>query len=170
MSIYTQPNRRGFWLVESAIAIAIIGISVVAVVGSQQSCHIQAVQSERLATGMRLAAEIREMSLLLPANDPITGSSYWGAELGELIPLDIDDLDDLDDAVFAESDGTGPIDATGKKIVEMPGWGQQIIVECVDPFDITNSVPDGASDVIRLTTKTLYEGEEITRLVWIAPR
>ena len=54
---------------ESTIAIAVIGIGVVAVVGSQQAWHIQAVESEELATGMRLATEIREMSLLLPAND-----------------------------------------------------------------------------------------------------
>ena len=58
-------TRRGFWLVESAIAIAVVGIGIVAIVGSQQAWHIQAVASEELATGMRLATEIREMSLLL---------------------------------------------------------------------------------------------------------
>ena len=59
--------RRGFWIVESAAAIAVIGIGVVALVGSQQAWHIQTVASDELATGMRLATEIREMSLLLPS-------------------------------------------------------------------------------------------------------
>ncbi len=99
-------SRRGFWIVESAVAIAVIGVGVVALVGSQQAWHIQTVASEELATGMRLATEIREMTLLLPANDPITGVSTWGVEFGEVIPQDIDDLDDLDTAIFADSDGS----------------------------------------------------------------
>jgi type II secretory pathway pseudopilin PulG len=163
-------TRRGFWLVESAIAISVIGIGMVAVVGSQQAWHIQAVASEELATGMRLATEIREMSLLLPANDPITGSAVWGAEMGEIIPVDIDDLDDLDDVIFAEADGTGPIDATGTIIVGMSDWEQQITVQCVDPFDVTTVVPDGSSEVVRIEVTVLHNGEETTRLTWIAPR
>ena len=91
-----RSTRRGFWLVESAVAIAVIGIGVVAVVGSQQAWHIQSVASEELAAGMRLATEIRELSLLLPATDPITGNTTWGVELGEVLPVDADDLDDLE--------------------------------------------------------------------------
>jgi type II secretory pathway pseudopilin PulG len=162
--------RRGFWLVESAVAIAVIGISVVAVVGSQQAWHIQAVASEELATGMRLATEIRELSLLLPANDPITGSTTWGTEAGEILPFDIDDLDDLDMVIFSESLGTGPIDATGTTIVGMNGWEQQITVHCVNPFDITVVVADGSSDTVHLEVAVLHNGKEITRLPWIAPR
>ena len=163
-------TRRGFWLVESAIAIAVVGIGIVAIVGSQQAWHIQAVASEELATGMRLATEIREMSLLLPANDPITGASSWGSESGEIIPVDLDELDDLDDAIFSEAGGTGPIDATGAIIVGMEDWEQRIRVECVDPFDVTSVVPDGSSEVVRIDVTVLFDGEEITKLTWIAPR
>lgn len=166
----TRISRRGFWLIESAIAIAVIGVGVVAVVGSQQAWHFQAVASEELATGMRLATEIREMSLLLPANDPITGSATWGNEAGEIIPVDIDDLDDLDDEVFADSDGTGPLDATGTVIVGMDDWEQRIAVQCVDQFDVTSIVPDGSSEVVRIEVTVFHNSEEITRLTWIAPR
>jgi type II secretory pathway pseudopilin PulG len=162
--------RRGFWIVESAAAIAVIGIGVVAIVGSQQAWHIQSVASEELATGMRLATEIREMSLLLPANDPITGSTTWGAEMGEIIPIDIDDLDDLDNAIFSDVAGSGPIDATGTIIVGMNDWEQQITVHSVNPFDITQNVPDGSTEAVRIEVTVLHEGEEITRLTWIAPR
>jgi len=163
-------TRRGFWLVESAVAISVVGIGIVAIVGSQQAWHIQAVASEELATGMRLATEIREMSLLLPSNDPITGSATWGPEAGELIPIDLDDLDDLDGAVFAETDGSGPLDATGTVIVGMSDWIQHIQVQCVDPFDVTSIVPDGLSEVVRIDVTVMHIGEEITRLTWIAPR
>ncbi len=161
--------RRGFWLVESAIAIAVVGIGVVAVVGSQQAWHFQSIVSEELATGMRLATEIREMSLLLPASDPVTGSS-WGVELGETIPLDLDDLDDLDNQIFSESEGTGPLDATGTIIIGMDDWEQQIIVQCVDPFDVKSVVSDGTSEVVRIEVSVFHNGIEITRLTWIAPR
>ncbi len=165
-----KVKRRGFWLVESAVAIAVVGVGVVAVVGSHQAWHIQAVESEKLATGMRLASEIREMSLLLPANDPITGSATWGVELGEFIPADLDDLDDLDGAVFAEMDGTGPLDATGTTIIGMDDWEQRVQVQCVDPFDVTNVVPDGSSEVVRISVTVMCGTEEIARLTWIAPR
>jgi type II secretory pathway pseudopilin PulG len=170
MKSHRTTSRRGFWIVESAAAIAVIGIGVVALVGSQQAWHIQTVASEELATGMRLATEIREMTLSLPANDPITGSTTWGIEFGEIIPQDIDDLDDLDDAVFTDNDGSGPLDATGALIVGMDGWEQQITVHCVDPFDITQNVADGASETVRIEVTVLYGGEQITRLPWIAPR
>ena len=170
MSHTRNTSRRGIWLVESAIAIVVIGISVVAVVGSQQAWHIQQVASEELATGMRLATEIREMSLMLPASDPVSGDSTWGVESSEVIPMDLDDLDDLDDAVFSETDGSGPIDATGTVIVGMDGWEQIIEVYCVDPFEITQDVADNASDAVRIEVVTRHEGIEIARLTWIAPR
>ena len=170
MNRTTAPTRRGFWLVESAIAIAVIGIGIVAVAGSHQSWHQQQIVSDELATGMRLAQEIREMTLILPSSDPITGTGVWGVEGGESMPTDLDDLDDLDGAVFSDNDGSGPIDATQAIIVGMDDWEQQVSVECVDPFDVTLSVPDGTSDTIKIEVITLHEGNEIARLVWIAPR
>jgi type II secretory pathway pseudopilin PulG len=162
--------RRGFWLVESAVAIAVVGVGIVAVVGSQQSWHVQAVASGELATGVRLAAEIREMSLLLPANDPVTGNTTWGIEFGELIPMDLDDLDDLDGGTFSDSDGTGPLDATGAVIVGMDGWEQRVAVQCVNPFDVTTVVADGSSEVVRIKVTVFSNNNEITSLSWIAPR
>ena len=119
---------------------------------------------------MRLAKEIREMTLVLPSSDPVTGTGIWGVEGGETIPVDLDDLDDLDGAVFSDSDGSGPIDATLATIVGMDGWEQQVSVECVDPVDITLTVPDGTSDTIKIEVSTIHDGNEIARLVWIAPR
>ena len=150
---------------ESTIAIAVIGIGVVGVVGSQQAWHIQAVVSDRLATGMRLAIEIRELSLLLPANDPVTGNTTWGVEAVEILPDDLDDLDDLDGNTF-----TTPIDATRTEIAGMNGWTQEVTVQCVDPFNVLQIVSDGTSNAVRVEVVVELNGEEITRLSWIAPR
>ena len=170
MKVKRCTTRRGFWLVESAIAIAVIGVGIVAVAGSQQAWQIQQVESDKMATGMRLATEIREMSLMLPAVDPVTGDSVWGAEIGEVIPIDLDDLDDLDDATFSDADGSGPIDATGSIIVGMDDWEQRITVSCVDPFEITQTIADGASDTVRIEVQAWHEGIEIARLTWLSPR
>jgi hypothetical protein len=159
------PRRKGFWIMESAIAVAVVGIGVVAVVGSQQTWHMQSLVSQRLTTGMRLAIEIRELSLLLPANDPVTGTTTWGSEAGEVLPVDLDDLDDLDGATF-----DGPIDASTKEIAGMDGWSQHITVQCVNPFDVREVVPDGASNIIQLKAEIYFEGEEVTRLSWFSPR
>ena len=157
--------RRGFWIMETTIAIAVIGIGVVATVGSHQAWHIQSLESEKLATGMRLAIEIRELALLLPANDPVTGTSTWGSESGEIMPTDLDDLDDLDGIIF-----DGPIDATRTPIVGMAGWSQHVTVQSVDPFNVLQVVPDGTSEIVTLEVTVQLNGEEITRLPWIAPR
>jgi hypothetical protein len=150
---------------ESTIAIAVIGIGVVAVIGSQQAWHIQNIVSDRLATGMRLAIEIRELSLLLPANDPVTGSTTWGKESGEIMPDDLDDLDDLDGITFIT-----PIDATRTEIVGMSGWTQTVTAQCVDPFNVLQVIPDGTSDIIRMEVVVAWNDEDVTRLSWIAPR
>ncbi len=150
---------------ESTIAIAVIGIGVVAVIGSQQAWHIQAVVSDRLATGMRLAIEIRELSLLLPANDPVTGATTWGNEVGEIMPDDLDDLDDLDGFTFSTA-----IDAAGIEIAGLDGWKQKMTVQCLDPFNVLQVVADGSSDIIQMEVVVTWNDEEITRLSWIAPR
>ncbi len=160
------PIRRGFWLVETAGAIAVIGVGIVAMMSSHQAWHVQAATADRLATGMRLAGEIREFSLLLAANDPVTGTAIWGTEPGESLPWDADDLDDLDDAVFAADLGTGPIDATGSVISGMDGWSQQVTVSCVDPFNITATVSDGSSQTLRVEVAASLNGNELARLSW----
>jgi hypothetical protein len=114
---------------------------------------------------MRLATEIRELSLLLPANDPVTGVTTWGVESSEVMPLDLDDLDDMDEIIFSD-----PIDATKTTITGLAGWSQQITVQCVNPFDVLEIVDDGASEIVQIEVTVSFEGEEITRLSWIAPR
>ena len=100
----------------------------------------------------------------------ISGGGRCNVTHAEFIPADLDDLDDLDGAVFAEIDGTGPLDATGTTIIGMDDWEQRVQVQCVDPFDVTNVVPDGSSEVVRISVTVMCGTEEIARLTWIAPR
>jgi len=160
----TQPVRQnakarrrgGFTLIESLLAMVVVGIGVLAFVDAQGAFTRSNDWSSKSATGMLLANEIREMTRKLNRHDPVTGLSTtggWGQEDGETTILDIDDLDDLDGMTFGNG-GTfeGPINSFRQVVTEinndgsvmldnggdpMPleGWMQRIIVEKVDPYN-----------------------------------
>ena len=171
-----RGRRRGFTLIESALATVIIGTGVLAMIAAQQTFHQQNGWAQRSANAMRLAGEIRELTLNLPTVDPVTGSEYWGAEPNEVVVEDWDDIDDFDDAVFSADLGNGPITAMRTPFQNMPGWSQRILVSNVDPFDVRTTLEDGSSDMTRVEVIVEYQGPddlepmEITRLTWIQPR
>lgn len=159
----STARAGGFTLIETMIALVIIGIGILAFVDAQSSFIKSNNWSNRAATGMLLANEIREMTRNMPRHDAVTGLSVatnngvvtvigWGRESGEIAIDDIDDVDDLDGLVFGEGgDFDGPIDAFGEVVPavdihgqvvtvngqarSMIGWAQAVTVEKVDPFD-----------------------------------
>ncbi len=159
-----RAARRGFTLLETSMALIIIGVGVLAFVEAQRSFMANNEWSSHTARAMYLANEIRELCRRLPRHDPVTGLYFetvnsesvlrgWGAETGETGTEDIDDIDDLDGMSFGD-DGTypGPIDSYGNLIHEttgagaevldadgnpigLSGWSQSVTVEKVDPFN-----------------------------------
>ena len=125
--------RPAFTLLETMMALVIIGVGVLAFVDAQASFTASNNWSSRAATGMLLANEVRELSRRLPRHDPVTGLtltvtgggsgstlSGWGSDAGEITLDDIDDLDDLDGVTFGESGiFPGPIDAFGEVIPDI---------------------------------------------------
>lgn len=159
-----HAGRPGFTLLETSMALIIIGVGVLAFVEAQRSFMSNNEWSSQTARAMYLANEIRELSRRLPRHDPVTGLYLeavdgnptlrgWGPEAGELDAGDFDDIDDLDGAVFGLDGGyPGPIDSYGRLIPEtnaagvvvldedgnplgLSGWTQSVKVEKVDPFN-----------------------------------
>lgn len=159
-----RAGRRGFTLLETSMALIIIGVGVLAFVEAQRSFMSNNEWSSQTARAMYLANEIRELSRRLPRHDPVTGLYLetvdgnpilrgWGPESGEIDAGDFDDIDDLDGAVFGlEGNHAGPIDSYGNLIPEtnaagvvvldeeghpsgLAGWTQSVKVEKVDPFN-----------------------------------
>ena len=158
-------RKRGFTLLETSMALVIIGVGVLAFVDAQTAFQNNNGWSSQAATGAYLANEIREYSRHFPKHDKTSGGIWvedgaggkvlkgWGPESSET-SLDLyDDCDDLDGKVFG-STGTmpGPIDAAGNvitqigldaeikkdsdnKAVALQGWTQTVTVEKVDPFN-----------------------------------
>jgi prepilin-type N-terminal cleavage/methylation domain-containing protein len=178
----TTRTKRGFTLIETALATIIVGVGVLSIVGAQQAFHKQNSWSTHASTAMRLANEIREMTLNLPQRDPVTGPAIWGPEGNETFLGAYDDLDDFDgggDGVVFSADVTpdpnGPVNAQRAVIPNMAGWAQIITVRNVDPFDITSVEDDGTTTMMKVEVVVTYQGPndtsptEMTRVSWLTP-
>jgi prepilin-type N-terminal cleavage/methylation domain-containing protein len=136
------PHRRGFTLIETALATIIVGVGVLALVESQQAFIRANAWSTHSATATYLANEIREMTRRMPRHDPVTGLYSqtvngaatlrgWGPEAGESTVADFDDIDDFDGITFSfngtdglgDSDLPGPIDAFSEIIPQINNDG-----------------------------------------------
>ena len=177
----TPRTHRGFSLIETALATVIVGVGVLAMVSAQQAFHKQNHWSTHASIAERLGNEIREMTLNLPARDPVTGDAEWGPEINELWLGDYDDIDDFDGddgsgLLFSAAESNGPINGRREIIQNMVGWAQIVRVFNVDPFDISGTpVADGSSTMMMVEVEVTYEGpsdtspQTITTVSWIVP-
>ncbi len=179
-------NAAGFTLIEAALTTVIVGTGVLSIVAAQQAYHQKNDWAQRTGTAMLLANEVRELTLPLPAFDPITGPPAPGAagpEPGEASVADYDDLDDfagvsLDAGVtYPGLTFDPPIDALRRPIADMPGWSQKITVHSVLEENIAVvpalTQPLGTTPMLRLTVDVLYQGpndasaQTMTQLSWV---
>lgn len=155
-------GRRAFTLLETSMAMVIIGVGVLAFVDAQKAFVTNNNWSSHAATGAYLANEVREFARRFPRHDPVTGLYLggaggstlmgWGLEAGSSAIADINDLDDLDGLRFGNGGGfAGPINGFGEVIQSvdldghviegtdiagsMNGWCQTIYVQKVDPVN-----------------------------------
>ena len=169
----------GFTLLEAAFAIMVIGTGVLAILAAQQAFHRQNDWAQRSSNAMLLANELRELTLSLPLNDPITGTDTVGAEEGETSVADYDDVDDFaGPLVFGKRHGLifdPPINALRQQITDLPGWSQRIEVVNVDPADISNETGQtlGTTDMMRVRVSVRYqppqdnEPRTVAQLTWV---
>jgi type II secretory pathway pseudopilin PulG len=133
-------TRRGFTLIEAALATIIIGVGVVALVEAHQSFMRTNQWSSHAAAATYLGNELREYMRHLPKHDPASGLWFdsgdlqgWYNEDGEVTLADFDDLDDFDGVAFASgfvptsftlrvplpNQLPGPVDSSGFVIPEL---------------------------------------------------
>ncbi|MBL9119429.1 MAG: prepilin-type N-terminal cleavage/methylation domain-containing protein [Phycisphaerae bacterium] len=174
-----RQARRGFTLIETALATVIVGVGVLAMISAQQAFHQKNQWSTQASIAMRLGNEIRELTLNMPRHDPVVGSENWGPEENEDALADFDDLDDFDGedgegTVFSDSLGNGPISSRREVIPNMDGWSQTVRVFNVEQFDTTTAVDDGASEFMKVEVTIHFQGPndetplEMTKVSWLA--
>jgi type II secretory pathway pseudopilin PulG len=150
-------SRAGsaFTLLETGLAIVIIGVGVLAMIEAQSAFIQRNAWSTHSSTATFLANELRELTRGWSRHDRFSGGLYfddpvahtgfrgWGPEAGEVAAADFDDLDDLDGVVFGDAPAPdlpgpvslrlpGPVGAFRQIITETDWNGATVQVNGVD--------------------------------------
>lgn len=166
-------HGEGFSLIEVVIAVSILGTAVLGLFYAQHAFHSGNGEAAEQTTALGLANELREMTLTLPLIDPINPTGTFGPESDETEVAHYDDVDDFDGPGGSGITFHPPIDAGGLAIDEMGGWSQTIVVESVNPSDLSGAaVADGSTELMRITvtvSRQTADGgwREATRLTWL---
>lgn len=188
MPRHLKHRNGGFTLIEASLTTVIIGTGVLAILAAQQAYHMKNDWAQRTGTAMLLANELREMTLSLPLNDPITGAATLGPEANEIGFASYDDIDDFAGPLNVTGFGPGttfapPINAQRVPIANLPpGWSQQINVINVLPTDIDANpldptdgsvLPLGTTPMMQVTVLVNYQAPNaqaptnLAQLSWV---
>ena len=165
-STTTRRGRVGFSLIEIAVATAIVGIALAALLVSVGSNTRVNDAGRKLTEAILLAQEIREWTLALPFSDPDPGDADNppGPD-GSSPQTFVDDLDDLMGVTYSP-----PRNGQGYAMYDMQGWSQTISMTWHDPADISQAVTPGSSDLIRVQVDVAYRGNPVMASSWLVTR
>jgi len=151
-------------LIEIAVATAIIGIGVAAIMVAATSTTLVSDAGRKLTQAIFLAQEVREWTLKLPFSDPDPGDedNPPGPDGAENPQTAVDDLDDLMDVTYSP-----PRDGQGVAISDMTGWSQKFTLTWRNRDNLAQTVAAGASDVINVQVQIEYRGRNILTTSWI---
>lgn len=136
------PLRHGFTLIEAAIVIVVIGMSIMGVLQLLAAGTMANGDSAEMTTSLGLASSIHEMSL---------GVAY-------------DDIMSLDNDTY-----TPPVDARGVAISTLSNWNQSIDVKYVNPANLKFAVPDTQEEpTARITVTISHNGRYVYSTNWLA--
>lgn len=133
-------RRRGFSLVEVAVATAIIGMAVVALMTTIASGTRANGAGQELTQAAFLAQEVREWTY----NQPFAG--------------------------LATATYSPPIDGRGNAITTLPGWTQKIVVTSRSPSNLATVVTPGTSDMINVQVTVSYQGKDLLTTSWLVAK
>ena len=177
-------TRRGFTLVETALAVIIVGVGFVASMQLFAACTRENQFANQVTVAVNLAEAIGEVTQGLPFNDPGSGRAVFGPELDqgeeERDPGSFDDVDDFDQTDQGEPRGFNPpIDAMRRPLPELSQYTQLVTVVPVNPMDPDsnasgNDVPrTNPTGAVRVKVRVMYQAspasptEEVYRASWI---
>ena len=163
---HRRSARGGFSLIEVAVATAIVGIALAALLVAVGS-HTRVTEAARkLTQATSLAEEIREWTLNLPFSDPDPGDAGKppGPD-GSDPQVFVDDLDDLMDVTFSP-----PRDGQGNVLPGLDGWSETLTLTWRDPNDPMSAVADGTTDLIYVQLDIAFSGRGVLTTGWLVAR
>lgn len=156
---------NGFTMIETLVAIMLVGIAVVSLIAASGSLTRINAAGVELSTAEFLIEQIREMTDLLPAKDPQTSGTF-GPE--EATYAQYDDVDDFHN--FNSSSLGAPISSDGLSLDDFSAYSQKVTVEHIMQNDFTAVDPTNTSDFMRVTVKIFLNGNEISSASWLRTR
>jgi len=161
-----RAGRDGFTLIEVAVATAIIGLALAALLGAVASGTRTNDAGKKLTQAVFLAQEIREWTIGLPFSDPDPGDADNppGPD-GSNPQTFVDDLDDLMAVTFSP-----PRDGGGAPITDMTQWSETITLTWRDASNLSSTVSAGSSDVIHVQVDISYQDLPVLTTGWLVGR
>jgi len=164
-----KAAAKGFSLVEVAVATAIVGVGIAALMTSISSGTIVNSSGQKLTQANFLAQEIREWTLRLPFKDPDVGDASNPPGPDGTNPQtfvdDFDDLYDINGLTF-----NPPRDGTGSPISNLAGWSQTLKLSWRDGSNLRSTVSPGSSDFIYVEVIVSLQNQPVLTTGWLVSR
>jgi prepilin-type N-terminal cleavage/methylation domain-containing protein len=173
--LHARPLRRGFTLVETALATLIVGVGVAATMQLFATCTLENRAAGQMSVATMLTTNVQEAMGGLSFADPGTQHLVFGPETGESLAT-YEDIDDFDGSTF-----NPPIDSLRAAIPDLNQYSQVVSVWPVYPnkLNVNNneSSPDIAKSTytgaLRVRVRILYRATpsavpaEVYRASWV---
>jgi len=159
-SVSAQPRRskrrrRGFTLLETALATIIIGTGVIATMQLMAAGTMSNSAASELTTAVNLAGNIHEIALGLPFASTTNPTSTTFKDSGG--PLNYTYLWDMNGDVY-----NPPLDVTRHTITGYGNWTQTVTVQSVDPTSLTSIRPNSITlPTARVTVIILHNTKQV---------
>lgn len=137
-----RRHRGGFTLVEVAIATAMIGVAIVALLTALTAGTRTNAAGRDLSQAVFLSQAIREWTLSMP----------------------YDDLEDIQSVTYSP-----PRNSMGQELSDMIGWSQVVSVTYREPEDLSTEVA-GPADVARVQVTVRHNNQEVLTTGWLVTR
>lgn len=175
INLTPAARRRGFTLIEAALATMIVGLGIVATMRLFATCTIENRNSNQMSAAMMLTSNIQEAMGGLSFADPGTAHAVFGPEGGEVLAT-YDDIDDFDSASF-----NPPIDSLRQPVNGMSQYTQAVSVWPVYPTKLSVNSNETTPDLpkttytgaVRVRVRVLYRAtpdevpQEVYRASWV---
>ena len=156
-------NKKGFTLIEVLISIVLVGIAIASLLAANTCFTNVNGESLKLSNAEFLTEQIRQITALLPANDPQSTTATFGTEETQL--ADYDDIDDFDNKTF-----NPPIDLMRQPLSDFSEYTQKTTVHNISESNLQQIVSDNSTNLLRITVEISINSQILTTTSWLRAR
>lgn len=143
--------RGGIALVEVAVSILVIGLMAAAAVRAVAAARLVDYTAQQRARGRMLADGLIWEIMTKAYQDPSLPTVLLGPEVGETARSQYDDVDDYNGLVESP-----PQNKDGTTIPNLTNWARSVLVEWVDPANVTGSASLTETGCKRITVTVKF--------------